>query len=162
MSRTLTVQPLTQDAFALFGDVLEPRGDPTMMINQGKCGRYHDLARLDFGGGQAAISIFEGTPYTLPLDLAMMERHPLGSQAFVPMSAHPYLVIVAPDVGGVPGVPCAFRAVAGQGVNYLRNVWHAVLTPMGDTRLFAVVDRVGPGDNVQEYWFDQPWRVVAA
>ena len=91
-----------------------------------------------------------------------MERHPLGSQAFVPMSADPYLVIVAPDDAGAPSTPVAFRVGAGQGVNYLRNVWHAVLTPLGDTRLFAGVDRVGPGENVQEHWFDQPWTVKEA
>ena len=160
MNREVSIQPLTAGAFAPFGDIISATGTPTMMINQGKCGRYHDLAQLDFGGGQAAISIFEGTPYDLPLDLVMMERHPLGSQAFIPMSADPYLVIVAPDAGGDPGTPVAFRAHAGQGVNYHRNTWHGVLTPLGDTRHFSVIDRVGEGNNLVEYWFDVPWRII--
>ncbi len=160
MGGVVFIQPMDETAFAPFGDLITPKGQPTMMINQGKCGRYHDLAQLDFSGGAAAISVFEGTPYDLPLELKMMERHPLGSQAFIPMSADPYLVIVAPDNGGQPGTPLAFRANAGQGVNYHRNVWHGVLTPLGNTRLFSVVDRVGEGNNLEEFWFDAPWRVM--
>ena len=131
-----------------------------MMINQGRCGRFHDLARLEFADGKPAISVFEGTPYEIPFDLLMMERHPLGSQAFIPMSSDPYLVIVAPNEESRPGTPLAFLAGKGQGVNYHAGTWHAVLTPLGATRQFAVVDRVGAGENLEEYWFDSPWKVV--
>jgi ureidoglycolate lyase len=77
--------------------VLEATGDPDKIINQGLCGRYHDRARLDFGTGRAGISLFDAEPRALPYRLEMVERHPEGSQAFLPMTEHPFLVIVAPD-----------------------------------------------------------------
>lgn len=161
MSRKIAIEPLTQLAFAAFGDIIEASETPTMMINQGKCGRHHDLARLDFAeGGQAAISVFECQSYTLPLTLELVERHPLGSQAFLPLSENPFLVIVAEDDNGKPSKPRAFMTRLGQGVNYHRGTWHGVLTPMaGGTQYFAVVDRVGDGNNLEEHWFDTPYEV---
>ncbi|MCF2871882.1 ureidoglycolate lyase [Octadecabacter sp. G9-8] len=153
-------QPLTAAAFAPFGDVMDCSGDADMIINQGLCGRFHDRAKMEFGTGQAGISLFNATPRAFPYALEMMERHPLGSQAFIPMTQHPFLVIVARDKDGAPGTPNAFMTSPGQGVNYHRNVWHGVLTPLHAPGLFAVVDRIGDGNNLQEYWFDTP-RVVA-
>jgi ureidoglycolate lyase len=153
-------QPLTQAAFAEFGDVLEATGTPDKIINQGLCGRHHDLATLDFSSGQAGISVFNAQARSLPYTLDMMERHPDGSQAFVPMHEHPYLVIVAADKGGAPDAPKAFIAQPGQGVNYHRNIWHAVLTPLHAPGLFAVIDRIGDGANLEEHWFDQPWQIT--
>lgn len=158
----LSVAPLQAAAFAPFGDLLAPEGPPDRIINQGLCARYHDRARLDFGpGGRAGISVFQAEPRRLPLDLAMMERHPDGSQAFLPLSCAGYLVVVAPDAGGRPGRPQAFRAGPSQGINLLRGTWHAVLMPLDAPGLFAVVDRIGPGPNLQEHWFETPWRVPA-
>lgn len=159
MSRTIRTQPLTADAFAPFGDVLEAVGTPDKVINQGLCGRHHDRAALDFTDGRAGISVFNAEARKLPLLLDMMERHPEGSQAFVPMHQHPYLVVVAPDQDDAPNVPLAFVAAPGQGVNYHRNVWHGVLCPLHAPGLFAVVDRIGAGANLQEHWFAQPWTV---
>jgi ureidoglycolate lyase len=90
----------------------------------------------------------------------MVERHPEGSQAFLPMTAAPFLVIVAPDAGGVPGTPRAFLTAHGQGVNYHRGTWHGVLTPLSAPGLFAVVDRIGTTPNLEEHWFATPWTVV--
>ena len=103
MSRQILLQPLTAEAFAPFGEVLEVRGAPDKIINQGLCGRHHDLADLDFGGGRAGISVFNAEPRALPFTLEMVERHPLGVQAFLPMHQNPYLVVVAPDDAGRPG-----------------------------------------------------------
>ena len=153
-------QPLTAQAFAPFGDVLECSGAADMMINQDMCGRFHDRATLEFGQGQAGISLFNATPRAFPYTLDMMERHPLGSQAFIPMHEHPFLVIVAQDIGNAPDVPRAFITQAGQAVNYFANTWHGVLTPLHAPGLFAVIDRIGTGDNLQEYWFDDP-HIVA-
>ncbi|WP_428928114.1 ureidoglycolate lyase [Marinibacterium sp. SX1] len=158
----IVIEPLSQAAFAPFGDVLDTAGSPDKVINQGLCGRYHDRATLDFGDGRAGISVFDAEPRALPLVLDMVERHPEGSQAFVPMSRKPFLVIVAPDEDGRPGRPRAFRTAPGQGVNYHRGTWHGVLTPLFGPGLFAVVDRIGAGDNLQEHWFDTPYRVVEA
>ncbi len=89
----------------------------------------------------------------------MMERHPLGSQAFYPLAPRPFLSIVAPDEGGTPGIPRAFRAGPGQGVNMAMNVWHAVLTPLEQTD-FLMIDRGGEGNNLEEYSFEEPYLIV--
>ena len=163
--RILAAQPLTREAFAPFGDVLDTDWPNHFPINRGKCERYHDLAGVEATGENARvlISIFRGTPYGFPLDLAMVERHPLGSQAFMPLSPAPFLVVVCPDAaqgsGEGPGAPRAFVTAPGQGVSYRRNVWHGVLTPIGAAQDFLVVDRGGDGDNLEEFFFERPWQV---
>ncbi len=159
MSEIITIRPLTAEAFAPFGDVLDATGDPDRMINAGLCGRYHDRAKLDFGDGRAGISLFSAEPRNLPLALDMVERHPDGSQAFLPMSLEPFLVVVAPDETGKPGRPVAFRTEPGQGVNYHRGIWHGVLAPLSSPGLFAVIDRIGEGANLEEHWFETPFLV---
>lgn len=161
MSARIVIQPLTPEAFAPFGDVLEAVGDPDKIINQGLCGRYHDRARLDFGTGRAGISLFKAEPRSLPYRLDLVERHPEGSQAFIPMSLDPFLVIVAPDEGDRPGTPRAFLTTPGQGINFHRGTWHGVLTPLAAPGLFTVIDRIGDGPNLEEHWFDQPPLVVS-
>ncbi|WP_170366687.1 ureidoglycolate lyase [Ruegeria arenilitoris] len=160
MTRIIPIAPLTAQAFAPFGDALEVSGTPDKIINQGQCGRYHDRAVLDFADGRAGISLFDANPRALPYQLDMVERHPQGSQAFIPMSHQPFLVIVAPDEDGVPGRPQAFVTQPGQAVNYHRGTWHGVLTPLHAPGLFAVVDRIGSGANLEEHWFDSPYEVV--
>jgi ureidoglycolate lyase len=152
---------LTPDAFAPFGDVLDASGEPDRLINQGLCGRFHDRARLDFGTGRAGLSIFKAEPRSLPYRLEMVERHPLGSQAFVPMSLDPFLVIVAEGQDPTPGRVRAFVTAPGQGVNLLRNTWHGVCTPLHAPGLFAVVDRIGDGANLEEHWLAEPLTVRA-
>jgi ureidoglycolate lyase len=157
----IIAQPLTQTAFDPFGDVLEVRGDPDKLINGGKCGRFHDRATLDFGPmGRAGISLFDAEPRSLPYLLDMVERHPEGSQAFVPMHQNPWLVIVA-EAGESPGPVHAFLAAPGQGINLHRGTWHGVLTPLAAPGLFAVVDRIGDTANLQEHWLDAPIRITA-
>lgn len=155
----IPVEQMEVSAFAPFGDVIEAEGEPDKIINQGLCGRFHDRARLDFGDGSAGISVFRAEPRDLPLRLEMVERHPEGSQAFLPMSLDTFLVVVAPDNAGKPGTPRAFLTNPGQGVNFHRGTWHGVLTPLHAPGLFAVVDRIGPGANLQEHWFDTPYTV---
>lgn len=152
--------PMTAEAFAPFGDLLDCAGDPDKMINAGLCGRYHDRAVLDFGDARGGISLFKAEPRSLPYTLDLMERHPDGSQAFLPMSEHSFLVTVAPDDGGRPGAPLAFLTAPGQGINLHRGTWHGVLTPLHAPGLFAVVDRIGPTPNLEEVRLDPPWLVV--
>ena len=159
MTQTIPTEALTAGAFARFGDVLDATGD-YRPINDGLCKRHHDRARLDFGSGRAGISIFDAQPRVLPYDFDLVERHPEGSQAFLPMTQNPFLVIVAPDEGGRPGAPRAFLTAPGQGINLLRGVWHGVLAPLAAPGLFAVVDRIGDGPNLQEYRYARPWRVT--
>ncbi len=162
MTEVLTAQPLTPTAFAPFGDVLEAGDGPFKEINQGRCRRFHDLAALDFADGKAGINLFQADVRTAPYSIELMERHPLGSQCFVPMQGSSYLVAVAPDADRRPGAIQAFLVNADQSVNYHRNTWHAVLTPISGTGLFAVIDRIGDGANLQEHWFDAPIPIELA
>lgn len=162
MTQTIRPHPLTAAAFAPFGDVLDATGPPDMIINQGQCQRFHDRAQLDFGPqGRAGISIFNAQPRTLPLPLDMVERHPDGSQAFIPLSQHPFLVIVAPDENGTPGAPLAFLTAPHQGVNLHRGTWHGVLTPLHSPGVFAVVDRIGNTHNLEEHWYKPQYVVIS-
>ncbi len=156
----IVAETISTAAFAPFGDLIDISGEPDKIINQGQCGRYHDRAGLDFGNARAGISLFDANPRELPYRLEMVERHPDGSQAFIPMTHQPFLVIVALDEGGKPGQPRAFITLPGQVVNYHRGTWHGVLTPLHGPGLFAVVDRIGDGPNLEEYWFSTPYEVV--
>lgn len=163
MTQVLRTQSLTAAAFAPFGDVLEIGGTPDKLINQGLCGRFHDRAQLDFGPeGRAGLSMFNAEPRNLPYRLDMVERHPDGSQAFIPLHQNPFLVIVAPDANGTPGTPLAFLTTGAQAINFHRNTWHGVLTPLAAPGLFAVIDRIGPSPNLEEHWFTTPREVRTA
>jgi ureidoglycolate lyase len=157
--RQISIQPMDATSFASFGDVLTLKSKPDKMINQDMCGRHHDLAKLDFTDGQAGISLFDAVPRQLPYTLDMMERHPLGSQAFIPLHEHGFLVIVAPDMGGKPGEPLAFLTAPRTGINIYKNTWHGVLTPLQAPGMFAVIDRIGYGKNLEEYWLDEEYII---
>lgn len=160
MLPNIITEPLSAAQFKPYGEVIETQPQPTQIINQGNCHRYTDLAQLEFtDGGRAGISLFQAKACTLPYRLEYVERHPLGSQAFLPMSEHPFLVIVADDDHGCPAIPKAFITRPGQGINYRRDVWHGVLTPLYEGALFAVVDRIGQGVNLEEHWFTEPYIV---
>lgn len=162
MTRIITAEPLTREAFAPFGDVIEvsdaARHYP---INGGMTERYHDLAKVEALGPNARVlvSIFRGQPYPMPLKLSMVERHPFGSQAFMPLGGRPFLVIVCPEGEEGPEAPRAFLTAPGQGVNYPRNHWHGVLVTLGEEQDFLVVDRGGDGNNVEEFHFETPWEI---
>jgi ureidoglycolate lyase len=161
MDRRLRAAPLTAGAFASFGDVIEARGAPSFQFNGGMADRFHDLARTEAlgEGARIGVSIGQARPYAMPMSLSLVERHPLGSQAFVPLSPDPFLVIVAPETDGKPGRPRVFLTSPGQGVNYLRNVWHGVLTPLEGAASFLIIDRIGPGANLEEHVYDEPWTI---
>ena len=151
----LIPEPLTAAAFAPFGDVIEARDSAQrLQVNQGLAERYHDLANVELAGSGARvlISIFRSQPRQFPLFLSVLERHPLGSQAFMPLAALPYLVVVAPggDVPDVQALRC-FTAVPGQGVNYARGTWHHPLLSLRTTTDFLVIDRGGAGINLEEH-----------
>jgi ureidoglycolate lyase len=162
MGRAVSIEPLTREAYAPFGQVIEVEGAHHYPINGGMTERYHDLAKVELGGvhPRPLVSIARGQPYSLPLTLKMVERHPLGSQAFYPLASRPFLSIVCPDEGGVPGTPRAFMCSPGQGINMAMNTWHGVLTPLGEVTDFLIIDRGGDGNNLEEYFFDQPWIIV--
>lgn len=152
--------PLTAAAFAPFGEVLDASGE-FRLINEGLCHRHHDRAQIDTGDAPPGISIFNAQARALPYKFTLVERHPEGSQAFVPMTQNPFLVIVAPDMGGFPGTPLAFVTNGAQGINLRRGTWHGVLTPLVAPGLFAVIDRIGTTPNLQEYRYAEPFHVRA-
>lgn len=161
MSREIRCEALSPEAFAPFGDVLDCAGPPDRMINAGLCGRYHDRAALDFGAdGRAGLSLFNAQPRSLPYTLDLLERHPEGSQAFIPMSDAAFLVIVALGARGKPGLPRAFLTAPQQGINLHKGTWHGVLTPLAAPGIFAVVDRIGETPNLEEVLLDPPYVVV--
>lgn len=157
---TLKPEPLTAPLFSAFGDVIETTGRDAVAINNGNCLRYSDLAAIDIcPSGVAGVSLFDAKPYQLPVQLQYMERHPLGSQAFFPTTSDPYLVFVAEDKDDAPVSPRAFITSGYQGVNYRRNCWHGVLTPITGRSVFVVVDYIGSGINLEEYWFESPYSI---
>tara|TARA_R110000744_G_scaffold22554_1_gene57664 strand:- start:1302 stop:1808 length:507 start_codon:yes stop_codon:yes gene_type:complete len=148
--QVITPKPLTQEAFSAFGDVIEAdAGAKIIEINDGFTQRYHDLAKVDVSdnAGHAIINIFRSTPLAQPIAVKMMERHPHGSQAFIPMGQNPYLVVVAPagefDVNKLE----IFIANSDQGVNYHKGTWHHFCLALRGESDFLVVDRGGEGDN---------------
>ena len=153
---TLHAVPLTAAAFAPFGEVIEVEGARHFPINGGTTERYHDLARIEPGaGGRAIVSIFRGQPRRFPLVIDMLERHPLGSQAFMPLQGRPYLVVVAAP-GAQPGRLHAFVARGDQGVNYRPGTWHFPLIAVGEVSDFLVIDRQGDGANCDELRLTAP------
>ncbi|CAN7299666.1 ureidoglycolate lyase [Pararhizobium sp. LjRoot235] len=161
MPHLLTIEPLTRAAFAPFGTVIEADPASMRLINGGSTERFHALAHVDVAGEDARviINIFRGQPRSFPYSLTMMERHPLGSQSFSPIGGSPWLAVVAPDDGGRPGFPRVFRATGSQGINYGRNVWHHPLMAVGTVSDFLVVDREGPGNNLVEVFYDEPFII---
>ncbi|BFG73265.1 ureidoglycolate lyase [Paraburkholderia terrae] len=150
--KTLAIEPLTREAFAPFGDVIELEGAKQIPINLGTTIRYHDLAKVDVTdeGGRTLVNLFRGQPRALPFEITMMERHPLGSQAFMPLNDKPYLVVVAPAGELDESKIRAFVTSGWQGVNYAKGVWHHPLLALGEVSDFIVVDRGGDGHNLNE------------
>jgi ureidoglycolate lyase len=148
----IKVEPLTPQAFARFGTVIEADPSTAVEINSGYTTRFHALAEAAVGDGQAIISIFRGRPREL--SIAMLERHPLGSQAFVPLGGQPWLAVVAetPDLASCR----AFHCQGNQGLQYDVNVWHHPLLVLGEAQDFLIVDRAGDGNNLEEVFFDSP------
>lgn len=153
--RRLSPEPLTRDAFRPFGEVIEMAGSAHYTINQGFTERFNDLCFVDVTaeGGTANVSLFLAQPWPEPIEIKLMERHPLGSQAFIPLQDRPWLVLVAGDARDA-GSYRAFTATGKQGVNYARNVWHHPLLVLDSDSRFLIVDRKGPGNNLEELWLD--------
>jgi ureidoglycolate lyase len=143
----MKIGALTKAAFAPFGEVIEIGGAQRFPINQGFAERFNDLAAVD--AETVNISIVVANPRPKPIAITLMERHPLGSQIFYPLQDRPWLVLVSGD----PKDRASFRAFSAtgrQGINYARNTWHHPLLVLEAESRFLVVDRKGPGANLEE------------
>lgn len=155
-------EPLTPEAFEPFGDILSfAAAGRHFPINGGTTERYHALSSaVAFGeNAHVILSLARAQPVKLPLKVSMLERHPDGSQAFVPLGPARFIIVVAPDIFGKPGPARAFLADNGQGINYFRNTWHGVLSVLDHETDFLIVDREGKGPNLEEYELDTPLEV---
>lgn len=161
MNRTLRIEPLTREAFASFGDVITIDGARHFPINGGTTERFHDLATIDVfeAGGRPLVNVFRGQPRSLPFEVAMMERHPLGSQAFIPLVDARYIVVVAPAGPFDQRRMRAFAVEGRAGVNYARGVWHHPLIVLDAVADFLVIDRGGNQPNCDEIELAQPCRL---
>lgn len=154
--KKLKVEPLTKEAFAAFGQVIETEGSKHFMINNGSTERYHRLAEVELGRAddKAIISIFRANRLAYPLAIKMLERHPQGSQAFVPMQGQRFLIVVAPPAGTPSANEIrAFISNGRQGVNYGMGVWHHPILALEDASDYLIVDRTGEGNNCDEHFF---------
>ena len=153
---TLHPIPLTAEAFAPYGDVISTENGDSFDINGVTCQRFDSLAKIDAdnAGGTAAISIFRAVPWPEPVTISMLERHPLGSQAFYPLHRKPWLIVVAKTENPGPDTLKVFAAHGDQGIQFHKGTWHHPLIVLDGGQDFLVVDRVGPGDNCDEIYFD--------
>ncbi|MFA5172134.1 MAG: ureidoglycolate lyase [Sulfuriferula sp.] len=146
----ILITPLTAEAFAPFGDVIEAKSTNTFLINNGQAQRFHDLAKIDvsMGDGRPLISLVRSAPTQFPLTLKLVERHPLGSQAFIPLGNYQFLIVVAlTNSNDLPDTLHAFLSNGQQGINYKPGVWHHPLIVFDHTTDFLVIDRGGAGNN---------------
>lgn len=155
--RPLAIEPLTRAAFTPYGEVIATAEAERRMINEGTTERFHALAHADvsIGGGTAILSIFRASRRAFPVTVRMLERHPLGSQAFHPLSDDDWLVVVGqgaeqPDSASIR----CFRATGRQGVNYARGTWHHPVLVLQPQQSFLVLDREGSGTNLEEHFFE--------
>ena len=157
MNRSLVPQPLEEKAFEEFGNVIDASIQKALLINDGNTERFNDLAELTLnqGGGKPSVNIFRSKPISLPFVIKSMERHPLSSQAFFPLSKEPYLVVVAPQGELLPMEAKAFLAQPGQGVNFHPGVWHHYNLALNNISDFLVVDMISETPNCDEITLGQ-------
>ncbi len=143
-------KPITKENFSKFGDMITTENIKPLEINNGYAKRFDDIAKIDTSSdnGQTTISIFSALKRSFPMKIDMMEKHPLGSQAFIPMKETTFLTLVAPE-GEKPDLEKieSFIVPKGIGVNYKTGIWHFPLISTEDMD-FLVVDRIGLGDNL--------------
>tara|TARA_B100000029_G_scaffold228635_1_gene226305 strand:+ start:278 stop:775 length:498 start_codon:yes stop_codon:yes gene_type:complete len=142
--------PITKENFSKFGNMITTEDINPLEINNGYAKRFDNIAKIDTSSqnGETTISIFSALKRSFPMKIDMMEKHPLGSQAFIPMKETTFLTLVAPE-GEKPNIEQieSFIVPKGIGVNYKANVWHFPLISTEDMN-FLVVDRKGSGDNL--------------
>lgn len=157
-SITLKAEPLTRERFAPYGEVIETSRDRSDAMNAARFERFDDLCNVDLiNDGHVAVSIARcRTPTTLPLRLDMLERHPLGSQAFVPLSPCKMVIVVSPPGESIDTSALrAFVTNGRQGFNYRRGTWHMPLISFDEGQEFLIIDRGGSEANCEVHTIDE-------
>jgi len=157
MTITLKAVPLTSERFAPYGEVIETSRNAADAMNAARFERFDDLCNVDLiNDGRVAVSIARcRTPTSLPLRLDMVERHPLGSQAFIPLSPCKMVIVVAPPEESVDaGALRAFVSNGRQGINYRRGTWHMPLISFTAGQEYLIIDRGGDEPNCEEHTLD--------
>lgn len=160
--RELEPVPLTRERFAPYGDVIEP-GPAVARMNDRRFDRFDDLCSVDVGDAPVAVSIAVSRSATrLPYRIDVVERHPLGSQAFVPLAPCRMIVVVAPPAASVSSADLvAFETNGRQGINYARGTWHMPLIAFEPGMRFLIIDRGGDEPNCDEHALDDPVVLVS-
>ena len=148
---------INRSNFAAYGDLISTENINPIDINAGYAKRFDNLANLDTSknNGKTIVSIFSALKRTFPMKIDMMEKHPLGSQAFIPMKETTFLSFVAPpaDVPELNKIQ-SFIIPPKMGINYKPGVWHFPLISTEDTN-FLVIDRKGNGENLIIHKFNK-------
>ena len=153
----IVIEPIkiTRNNFAPFGDLISSDNINPIDINAGYAKRFNDLANINISKneGKTIVSIFAALKRAFPMNIKMMEKHPLGSQMFMPMKETTFLCLVAPE-GNYPEIKKiqSFIIPPKTGINYKPGIWHFPLISTEDTN-FIVVDRKGSGENLIIYNF---------
>jgi ureidoglycolate lyase len=163
---TLKAVPITPERFAPYGDLIYASPASRNGMNDARFERFSGLADIDVdtqSGGAASISIARcKVPMTLPYRFDLVERHPLGSQAFMPLSRFSFFVVVAPPGESVEREDlCAFVTNGSQGVNYHKGVWHMPMIAFEEGQEFLIVDRGGDGENCEQHYFSDSVVLLA-
>lgn len=161
---TLRLAPLTAEAFAPYGRVIEPGAGPGEPMNDGTLTRWRDVAGVDLDEtGAVALSVARcDRPMSLPTTVRFVERHPLGSQTFVPLTVGALGIVVAlPGPSVAPSDLRGFVTDGRQGVHYHRGVWHRPLIVFTPEQTLLIVERGGPEANCEEHHFESAIEVVA-
>ena len=162
---TLRPLPLTSERFRPYGDVIETSPDYRQAMNESRFERFDGLADVDIDAdGHVAVSIARcRVATTLPYRFDVVERHPLGSQAFIPMTPARFVIVVAPPAASVEACDLrAFVTNGRQGVNYHRGTWHMPLIAFEAGQQFLVIDRAGAAPNCDEHGLDETVLLVEA
>ena len=157
MEVVIKPKKITKENFAKFGDVISTHNIKPMDINNGYAKRFDNLADINTSNNNAtaSMSIFSALKRSFPMKIDMMEKHPLGSQAFIPMKETNFISFVSPS-GDKPDISKieSFVVSPGIGINYKPNIWHFPLISTENMN-FLVVDRKDTGDNLIIYNFEK-------
>ena len=161
--KTISIEVITMEAFLPFGHLIDKKHATTKyLINQGTTERHHKLSELNLNneGGTPTISIFSGTPRALPIEIKIMEKHPIASQSFLPIQNIDWLIVVSKEKNDMPDLDTmrCFHIQGDVGITYKKNIWHHPLL-VRKNQDFWIVDRIkkseNPSINLKEYHFKE-------